>query len=159
MNAMTTTDPIGIRLQRTFAASPRDVYRAWLDPEVIKRWLYTRDRSGARAEVDERVGGRYSVWQMEADGADAGGMEAEIVELVPDERLVFDWRFVGPDRDAGPTYDTRLTVTFRAVEGGTELTLVHERLESLSAGMPDVADQVDVGWGMALDKLPSALAA
>ena len=159
MNATTTSKPISVRLQRTIAASPAEVYRAWLDPELIGRWLYTRDRSGARAEVDERVGGRYSVWQFEADGTEAGGMEAEILELVPDERLVFDWRFVGPDRDAGPAYDTRLTVTFRPVEDGTELTVVHERLESLRAGMPDVAEQVDAGWGMALDKLPSALAA
>jgi uncharacterized protein YndB with AHSA1/START domain len=159
MTAMTSTEPVTVRLQRTFSATPAEVYRAWLDPELIGRWMYTRDRSGARAAVDERVGGRYSVWQMEHDGSEAGGMEAEIVELVPDERLVFDWRFVGPDRDAGPTYDTRLTVSFRAVEGGTELTLVHERLESLRAEMPDVADQVDAGWGMALDKLPSVLAA
>ncbi len=159
MSTMSSTEPITLRLRRTFSATPAEVYRAWLDPALIARWLYTRDRSGARAEVDERVGGRYSVWQMEADGAEAGGMEAEIVELVPGERLVFDWSFVGPDRDAGPTYDTRLTLTFRAVEGGTEMTLVHERLESLRAAIPDVADQVDIGWGQALDKLPSALAA
>jgi uncharacterized protein YndB with AHSA1/START domain len=159
MTTMSSTEPIALRLQRTFSASPAEVYRAWLDPEVISRWLYTRDRSGARAEVDERVGGHYSVWQFEADGSEAGGMEAEIVELVPDERLVFDWSFVGTDRDAGPTYETRLTLTFRAVDAGTEMTLVHERLESLRAAIPDVAEQVDIGWGQALDKLPSALAA
>jgi uncharacterized protein YndB with AHSA1/START domain len=159
MTAMTTTEPIGVRLQRTFRASPAEVYRAWLDPELIGRWLSAANITVTRAEVDERVGGRLSVWHANADGEDTGGMEAEILELVPGERLVFDWHFVGPERQAGETFETCLTVTLRQVADGTELTLVHERLDALRAAMPEVAGNVSIGWGMALDKLPSALEA
>ncbi len=93
-------------------------------------------------------------------GADAGGFECELLELVPDQRLVFRWGFVGPERTHGPTYDSLLTVTLReAPDGATLLTLVHERLDELAAAMPRVAESVGPGWQMVLDKLAALAAA
>jgi uncharacterized protein YndB with AHSA1/START domain len=106
-----------------------------------------------RAEVDERPGGHYRIWHADA-GAAAGGFDCEILELTPDERLVFRWGFAGPDRAAGPSYDSLLTVTLRAAAGGgTVLTLVHERLDALAAALPQVAANVRPGWDSALGKL------
>jgi uncharacterized protein YndB with AHSA1/START domain len=156
MNAAQTDQP-AVRLTRTIAAPPERVFRAWLDPDVLRRWLAARSMSVTRAEVDERPGGRLSIWQADATGEAAGGFESEIVELVPHERLVFSWRFVGPQRETDPGLDSRLTVTVRPVDGGTELTLVHERLAALRAAMPHVADRVEMGWAMALDKLAAAV--
>jgi uncharacterized protein YndB with AHSA1/START domain len=142
-----------VRLYRTFPAPPERVYRAWLDPELMRRWLAPGDLTVTRAEVDERVGGRYSVWHA-GPGGDVGGFECELLELVPNQRIVARWGFVGPDRLEGPHYDSLLTVTFRETpDGGTELTLVHERLEELQAQRPDIADNVERGWEMVLDKL------
>jgi uncharacterized protein YndB with AHSA1/START domain len=142
-----------VRLQRTIAA-PRDrVYRAWLDPDLLARWMAPGALDVTRAEVDERVGGHFRIWHAGPEG-DVGGFEAELLELVPGERIVFRWGFVGPDRLAGPTYDSLLTITLReAPDGATELTLVHERLDELAAALPDVADNVGRGWELALDKL------
>ncbi|HKE80045.1 MAG TPA: SRPBCC domain-containing protein [Solirubrobacteraceae bacterium] len=141
-----------VTLQRTIAAPPDEVYRTWLEPDLIQRWMAPGDLEATRVEVDARVGGAYRVWH-----GDAGGFEAEILELVPGERIAFRWGFVGPDRLDGPVYDSLLTVTLRqAAGGGTELTLVHERLEALRAAMPDVADSVGYGWASALDKLATA---
>jgi uncharacterized protein YndB with AHSA1/START domain len=82
-----------------------------------------------------------------------------VLELVPDERLLIRWGFAGPDRAAGPAYDSLLTVTLRAAaDGGTVLTLVHERLGALAAAMPQVAANVGPGWESALGKLPAAVA-
>ena len=142
-----------VRLQRTIPAPPDRVYRAWLEPEVMRRWLAPGGLEVTRAEVDERVGGHYRVWQASGE-RDVGGFECELLELVPSERIVLRWGFVGPDRIDGPVYDSLLTVTLRATaDGQTELTLVHERLETLQAERPDVADHVQRGWEMALDKL------
>ncbi|MGZ4169963.1 MAG: SRPBCC family protein [Solirubrobacteraceae bacterium] len=153
-----TADHAVVRVQRTIPASPARVYRAWLDPDQLRRWLAPAGLEVQRAEVEPRVGGRYRIWQAGADGR-AGGFESELLELVPDRRLVFRWRFVGPDRVADPAHDSLLTVTLRdAPDGATELTLVHERLAALRAAMPYIADNVGVGWGMALDKLAGALA-
>lgn len=112
-----------------------------------------RSKSVSRAEVDERPGGRFRIWQTDPSGDAAGGFDCELVELVPDERIVLEWGFVGPQREAGPSFDSRVTITLREVAGGTELTLVHERLEALAAAMPEVAENVSVGWEMALDNL------
>jgi uncharacterized protein YndB with AHSA1/START domain len=146
-----------VRLERTIPAPPERVYRAWLDPELLSLWMAPGAVRVTRAEVDERVGGRFRIWQAGPDG-DVGGFEAELLELVPDERIVFRWGFVGPDRLAGPTFDSLLTITLReAPDGGTELTLVHERLDALREALPDVADNVGRGWELALDKLEEAI--
>ena len=63
------------------------------------------------------------------------------------------WRFVGPDRVADPLLDSRLEISLREVPAGTELTLLHERLDALAASMPGIAESIGVGWGHALDKL------
>src|SRR5262245_7576561 len=148
-----------VRLQRTFQASPDRVYRAWLAPEVMTRGRSPGGVTAPRVEVDERVGGRYRVWHESEDGETLGGFESEFVELVPGERIVFLWRFVGPERDFDSAQDSRLTITFREVPGGaTEVTLVHERLDAIDVARPGFADGGNTGWGQALDKLAGALA-
>ncbi len=151
-----TTPPV-VRIERTIAAPVHTVYRAWLDPQVLVTWLAAGDLTVSRAEVDERVGGHVRIWQTSGD-SDVGGFESEIVELVPDERIVFRWGFVGPERRDGPTFDSLLTISLEGgPDDGTRLLLVHERLDSLHAAMPQVADNVVVGWGMALDMLSARL--
>jgi uncharacterized protein YndB with AHSA1/START domain len=142
-----------IRMQRTIAAPPDSVYRAWLDPDQLARWLAPGDMRVTRVEADERVGGSYGIWQADDDG-DVGGFEWEVLELVPGERIVFLWRFLGPERDVDTALDSRLTITLRPAAGGaTELTLVHERLEAFAAAMPAIIELVGPGWAAALDQL------
>ena len=142
-----------VRVQRIIPAPPDKVYRAWLEPELIRRWMAPAGLEVTRAEVVERVGGHYRIWHAGAEG-EVGGFECELLELVPHERILLRWGFVGPDRLAGPTYDSQLTVTLReAPDGATELTLVHERLDDLRQALPDIANGVGPGWEMALDKL------
>ena len=142
-----------VRLERVLPAPPHEVYRAWLDPDLLRRWLAPACFAVKRAEVEERVGGHFRIWHADA-GSDVGGFECEIVELVPDQRLVFRWGFVGPERTAGPVYDSRLTITLEAAKGNTTtLTLVHERLNDLAAAMPGAAANVGHGWALVLEKL------
>ncbi len=148
-----------IRLERTIPAPPHKVYRAWLEPDLLRRWLAPGGLEVKRVEIDERVGGYYRVWHADS-GSDVGGFDCELLELVPDQRIVFRWGFVGPERKAGPVYDSRLTITLREAPGGaTLLTLVHERLEELAAAMPHVADSVEVGWELVLEKLTVTIGA
>lgn len=146
-----------VRLQRTIPAPPDHVYRAWLEPDLLRRWLAPGGLEVTRVEVDERVGGHYRIWQGDADG-DVGGFDCELLELVPNQLIVFRWGFVGPERTAGPVYDSRLTITLReATNGTTTLTLVHERLQALRAAMPFVAESVGPGWDMVLAKLATTI--
>ena len=154
-----TGERIVIRLERTIPAPPQRVYRAWLDPGLLARWMAPGTLTVTRAEVDERPGGRYRIWQAES-GTAAGGFDCELAELVPGQRIVFRWGFVGPERRDGPAFDSLLTITLREAPGGaTRLTLVHERLDDLAAAMPQVAAGVGPGWAAVLDKLADLLAA
>jgi uncharacterized protein YndB with AHSA1/START domain len=146
-----------VRLERTIPATPHSVYRAWLEPDLVRRWMAPGNLQAARVEIDERVGGHYRIWHAESS-SDVGGFDAELLELVPDQRIVWRWGFVGPKRSEGPTYDSRLSITLLDAPGGaTTLTLVHERLDSLAAALPDVADGVGRGWNDVLDQLIVAL--
>ncbi len=141
-----------VRLERTIPAPPHEVYRAWLDPDLLRRWL-APGLEVKRIEVDERIGGYLRIWHARS-GLDAGGFDCEILEFVPDRRIVFRWSFVGPERRKGPAYDSLLTIALREMpEGKTALTLVHERLDELAAAMPDVADNVENGWELVLEQL------
>jgi uncharacterized protein YndB with AHSA1/START domain len=146
-----------VRLQRNISAPPERVYRAWLEPELLQRWLAPGAMQVVRADVDERVGGHYRIWQ-ENVGGDVGGFECELLELVPPERIVWRWGFIGPARTDGPVFDSRLTVTLREAPGAsTELTLVHEHLDALRDAMPAVADRVESGWAAVLNKLTETM--
>jgi uncharacterized protein YndB with AHSA1/START domain len=153
---MTPTTSV-VRQQRVIPAPPHEVYRAWLEPDLLRRWLAPGDSRVTRIEVDERVGGHFRVWQGTDDG-DIGGFECELLELVPNERIAFRWGFVGPERADGPVFDSLLTITLKESENGTTfLTLVHERLDDLQAAMPQVAENVGPGWDLVLDKLMAAI--
>lgn len=148
-----------VRLERTIPASPARVYRAWLDPELLARWMAPGTFAVIRAEVDERVGGHFRIWHADPSGIAIGGFECELAELVPGQRIVFRWGFVGPERRGGPVFDSRLTVSLReAPGGGTVLTLVHERLDDLAAALPDAAANVGPGWEDVLGQLADVMA-
>ena len=146
-----------VRMQRLIPAPPDRVYRAWLEPELLRLWLAPGELQVTRVEIDERVGGHYRIWHGTSDG-DVGGFECELLELVPGERIVFRWGFVGPDRADGPRYDSLLTITLgEAPDGATALTLVHERLDELQSAAPEVAENVGAGWDMVLDTLIASM--
>ena len=146
------------RVQRTLPFPRERVYRAWLDPDTMVRWFVDPAFSDGRAEVDERVGGHYRIFQVDPSGELTGGSENRIVELVPNERIVLSWRFAGPNRETDLSPESRLTVTFDEPRPGeTELTVVHEQLDALAAVMPDVAGHVEAGWNTTLDRLTPAI--
>lgn len=155
---MTTTKRgTEVRIERTISAPPHSVYRAWLEPELLLLWLAPGAMDVSRVEVDERVGGHFRIWQS-SSGQDAGGFECKLAELVPDQRIVFHWGFVGPDRAASPRFDSLLTITLREAPGdATSLTLVHQKLDDLEQAMPHVARNVGIGWELVFEKLATLL--
>ncbi len=68
-----------VRLHRIIPAPPDRVYRAWLDPDLVRRWLAPAGLEVTHVEVDERVGAHHRIWQAGRDG-DAGGFACELLE-------------------------------------------------------------------------------
>jgi uncharacterized protein YndB with AHSA1/START domain len=149
-----------VRLQRILPAPPAEVYRAWLDPELLLRWSAPVEYDAVRVEVEDRVGGHYRCWHVDAEGRDVGGYDCTILELVPDERIVLQWQFVGPDRTADSDASSRLTITLRPVApDACELTLVHDRLDGLERSSPGFTDAVRGGWTGTMARLDAAIRA
>ena len=58
-----------VRIERTFAASAKDVFDAWTSAEVMRRWFHRApDWDTPEAEVDLRVGGNVRVVMRRPDG-------------------------------------------------------------------------------------------
>jgi uncharacterized protein YndB with AHSA1/START domain len=133
-----------VALDRVIAAPRAKVYRSWLDPDVLARWIGPNDYSVVVATVDERVGGEHFVEMIDADG-EHHTFTSVIEELVPDERIVLTFKF-------HPTAsETLLTVTFSdAEDGGTRLRLEHERITAEHAL---TGENVNEGWSQTLAKL------
>lgn len=107
------------------------IFQALIKPEELKRYIAPEPR------VEPRVGGVYDY------GGDFGGGPVKILELAPNEKLVFDW---AQTSQAEP--DTIVTWTLEGSGGRTHLTLVH------SGFAPDRAcEDYQVGWSHFLNRL------
>jgi len=138
-----------VALTRTIRGPRHAVYRAFLEPEVLQRWMSPNDFAVVTATVDEHVGGRHVVEMLAPDGTRLA-FESVIRDLVPDERIVLDFSFVGPV--PGEREDTHMTLTFEdAPGGGTEVRLEQERITLIRPHFDPEA--VNGGWSSVLDKL------
>lgn len=86
-----------VRIQRTFAAPPSEVFAAWTSPEMLRRWYPPgRDWDTPVAEVDLRVGGKLRIVMRSPAGESFGG-GGEYQEVTPPSRLVFTWAWDQPE--------------------------------------------------------------
>ena len=140
------TAPPTINMTRIIAAPVADVFRAWIDPAQMRRWLAPEPCEVRDATVDARPGGRYSIAVVDPDG-NVHTTTGEYLELVPGRRLVKTWTYEGPFAlDKTPTL---VTVDFREVRPGvTELTLTHAQIHDQASRAGAGA-----GWVLCLDKL------
>jgi activator of HSP90 ATPase len=95
-------------------------------------WLNARDHgafTGAEAQIQPRVGGRFTTWN--------GYISGRTIELTPPNRIVQAWRTT--EFPAGSP-DSRLELLFDVAKTGTRLTLIQTDLP------PGHADQYKVGW-------------
>ncbi len=132
-----------LQIVRTVDTDPQTVFDAWTQPELIKKWFAPGDHTVPAAEVDLCVGGRYRITMQQPDGHQDISSGA-YKEIVPGQRLVMTWAWEVPDAK-----QTLLTVEFRAVAGGTEITLTHEDFRDA-----EQRDLHDEGWHGCLDNLP-----
>jgi uncharacterized protein YndB with AHSA1/START domain len=148
-NATGTADAVmtsetSLRVERSFDASPEEVFDAWTNPEVLRRWWAVHpDGSTPVAEVDLRVGGRYRLAMDNPDGVrhTVGG---EYREVERPSRLVYTWQW---ELDSGePGHISFVTVEFVGRGNHTDVVLEH-------AGLPDSEsrDRHAQGWSACLD--------
>jgi len=146
-----------VRVERILHASPDRVFRAFLEPELIRQWVTPGDLAVDRVTVDARVGGRLEVWHSR-NGVSTGKFEGCFLKIDPPRELVYRWAFVGTEPEKGEYFDTLVTVRLRpAPEGRTHVSVVHEKLEELRRGAPHIHVQLVPGWNECLGKIERAV--
>jgi len=134
-----------ILITREFDAPRHLVYRAYTEPELVRRWWTARRGEMTVCEIDLRVGGSWRYVMVTPDGSEVA-FHGAYREIVPDERLVSTEVYEGmPDAEAVDT------VTFDEVDGRTMLTILvqHRRRADRDAhvesGMEDgLQDALDL---------------
>jgi len=137
-----------LRLERSFAAPREEVFRAWTEPEVLRRWWAAApDWESTRAEVDVRVGGRYRLSMRDPQSGDEHTVGGEYVEIDPPARLVYTWTWEGGDADS-PGAGSTVTVEFLEDGERTTVVLTHDGIADERS-----RDQHAQGWTGCLDNL------
>jgi uncharacterized protein YndB with AHSA1/START domain len=133
-----------VRLHRVLRASPERVYRAFLQPDAMAKWLPPYGFTCTMHEMDARVGGRYRMSFTNFGTGNGHAFGGEYEELVPNERIRYTDRF----EDPGTPGVMKTTVTLRAVSCGTELQIVQE-------GIPEAipVELCYLGWQESLAQL------
>jgi uncharacterized protein YndB with AHSA1/START domain len=133
-----------VRLHRVLRAPPERVYRAFLDPGAMVKWLPPHGFTGQVHEMDARVGGRYRMSFTNFSQGQSHAFGGEYLELVPGERIVHTDRFDAP----GPSGEMKTSITLKAVFCGTELNVVQEGIPAM---IP--AEACHLGWQESLQLL------
>ena len=111
-----------VEIVRTIDAPREEVFRAWTDPEQLRRWWGPGEFRCPEAEVDLRPGGSYRLVMQPAAG-DPFVLVGTYQEVEPPARLVYTWRWAtGPAADGS---ESLVTVEFRDRGASTELALTH----------------------------------
>lgn len=136
--------PSTIRLHRVLRAAPERVYRAFLDPHAMAKWLPPNGFTGAVHHMDARVGGSFKMSFTNFTTGKSHSFGGEYLELIPPKRIRHTDKFDDP----GLPGEMHVTVSFDEVFCGTELNVTQE-------GIPDVipTEACYLGWQESLELL------
>jgi uncharacterized protein YndB with AHSA1/START domain len=136
--------PSTIRLHRVLKATPERAYRAFTDADALAKWLPPYGFTCKVHQFDARVGGTHKMSFTNFTSGQSHSFGGRYVEMKPGELIRYTDKF----DDANLPGEMQVTVTFKKVSCGTELTVVQE-------GVPDVipADQCYLGWQESLAQL------
>ena len=126
-----------IRLHRVLRAPAERIYRAFLDPDAMAKWLPPNGFTGKVHQMDARVGGSYRMSFTHFGSGQSHSFGGEYLELVPNARIMHTDRFDDPNLPG----TMKVTVSLKAVSCGTDVSIVQE-------GVPEAipAEACYLGW-------------
>lgn len=136
--------PRTLTLQRVLRAPPERIYRAFLDPQAMAKWLPPRGFTGQVHELDAREGGRYRMTFCNFANGQTHAFGGTYLRLVPDETIRYSDHFDDPQL-AG---EMVTTVTLASVSCGTHLSVTQDGIPAL---IP--LEMCYLGWQESLDQL------
>ena len=145
--SVAVSENISLHISRVIKAKRSQVFDSWIKPELLMRWFGPGQMLPTEVVMDARQDGEFR-FVIEGNSPRTGQpmsitFTGVFREFVDGERLGFDWTVAGDPGD--PTY---VTVKFRDVAEGTEVTLTQQRIPNA-----DVYNRNQMGWSMMLEKL------
>lgn len=136
--------PGTVQLHRVLRAPAERIYRAFLTPEAMVKWLPPHGFTGKVEHADMRVGGSYRMSFTNFSTGSSHSFGGTYVELVPNERIRYTDRFDSP----GLPGDMQVEVSLSPCVAGTELKIVQQ-------GIPDAipVEFCYLGWQESLTLL------
>jgi uncharacterized protein YndB with AHSA1/START domain len=136
--------PNTVRLHRVLATKPEKVYRAFIEPDAIAKWIPPNGFTCTVHHLDPQVGGSHKMSFRNFTTGQSHSFGGQYLELVPNERLRYTDKFDDPSLPG----EIRVTVTLKKVAVGTEVTIVQE-------GLPDAipVEGCYLGWQESLRNL------
>ena len=133
-----------VRLHRVLRTTPEKLYRAFLDPDAMAKWLPPNGFTGKVHHIDAKVGGTYRMSFTNFATGHSHSFGGAYLELVPNERIRHTDKFDDPQLPG----EMQTTITLKKVSCGTELHVVQE-------GIPEVipTEACYLGWQESLTLL------
>ena len=133
-----------VHLHRVFRTTPERVYRAFLEPDAIAKWLPPYGFTCTVEHLQAKVGGTFKMAFTNFGSGNAHSFGGEYLELGPHERICYTDRFDDP----GLPGELRVTVSLSKVSCGTEISIVQE-------GIPEAIppEMCYLGWQESLAQL------
>ena len=126
-----------IRLHRVLRAKPERVYRAFLDPAAMVKWLPPNGFTAAVHHMDAKVGGTHKMSFTNFTTGSSHSFGGRYVELTPHQRIRYTDSFDDPNLPG----EMQVTINLKPVSVGTELSIVQE-------GVPEAIppEMCYLGW-------------
>lgn len=133
-----------VRLHRIIRAPPERVYKAFLDPDAMAKWLPPHGFTGKVHHADAKVGGTYRMSFTNFNSGRSHSFGGEYLELTPHTRIRYTDVFDDPNLPGRMV----TTIELRPVMTGTEVTITQE---GIPAQVP--MEFAYMGWQESLDQL------
>src|ERR1043165_2611880 len=129
--------PGTVRLHRVIRTTPEKLYRAFIDPQAMVKWLPPNGFTAVVHQMDAKVGGTYKMSFTNFTSMKSHSFGGKFLELIPNERIRYTDKFDSPSLPG----EMITTVTLKNVQVGTEINVVQE-------GIPDVipVEMCYLGW-------------
>jgi uncharacterized protein YndB with AHSA1/START domain len=133
-----------VRLHRVLTAKPEKIYRAFLDPDAMSKWLPPNGFTCKVHHMQAKVGGTYKMSFTNFTTEKSMSFGGEYRELIENERLRYTDNFDDPSLPG----EIQVTVDLKKVSLGTDISIVQE-------GLPSVIplEACYVGWQQSLNNL------
>ncbi len=115
-----------VNLHRVFSAPPERVYKAFLDPDAIVKWMPPHGFTAQVQHMDARVGGSYHMSFSNFSTGSTHSFGGTYVELIPNQLIHYFDEFDNPEL-AGKI---EVKIEIKGVLVGTEVTITQSGIPS-----------------------------